>query len=191
MITKVKTELLKEAEYNARVKLEPGDREYEDIKDSIETFGYVEPIVWNKRTGNIVGGHQRVQVLKDMGAEEIEVSEVDLSLKDEKQLSLALNKIKGKWDYEKLKDVLKDIGEMDITATGFRPDEIAVLLEEDDIGEIDWSDEDWDYEPTNESWVVILKFKSYETANAWAESNGYEGRCKAGAKTTVIKVEHE
>lgn len=190
MITKVNIDLLKEAEYNARIKLEPEDEEYQDIKRSLEDFGYVEPIVWNKRTGNIVGGHQRVQVLKELGETEIEVSVVDLPLKDEKQLSLALNRIKGKWDYDKLKDVLRSLDGMDLSRTGFHPDEIAVLLEEDDIGEMDW-DDDWGFEPVSESWVVILKFPNYESANNWAEEHGYEGQCKKGTKTTVIRVDNE
>ena len=190
MITRVSIDQLKEAEYNARIKLEPEDREYQDIKKSLEDFGYVEPVVWNKRTGNIVGGHQRVQVLKDLGETEIEVSVVDMSLKDEKQLSLALNKIKGKWDYEKLRDVLRSLEGLDLSRTGFHPDEIAVLLEEDDIGEIDWDDE-WDFEPVNESWIVILKFRNYNQANEWATENGYEGQCKEGTKTTVIRVDNE
>jgi len=190
MITKVNIDSLKEAEYNARIKLEPEDREYQDIKKSLEDFGYVEPIVWNKRTGNIVGGHQRVQVLKDLGYTEVEVSVVDLSLKDEKQLSLALNRIKGKWDYDKLRDVLRSLEGMDLSRTGFHPDEIAVLLEEDDIGEMDWDDE-WGFEPVNESWIVILKFKNYAEANEWATEHGYEGQCKEGTKTTVIRVDNE
>lgn len=53
---------LKEAAYNPRVALKPGDAEFEKLKRSIETFGDVEPIVWNERTGNIVGGHQKLAV---------------------------------------------------------------------------------------------------------------------------------
>ena len=190
MIKKVGIERLKEAEYNPRIKLEPEDKEYQDIKRSFENFGYVEPIVWNERTGNIVGGHQRLQVLKELGETEIEVSVVDLNQKDEKQLNLALNRIKGKWDYDKLKDVLRSLDGMDLSLTGFSADEIAVLLEEDDIGEIDF-DDNWDFEPVGESWVVILKFENYDKANEWAEAHGYEGQCRKGTKTTVIRVDNE
>ena len=55
------------AEYNPRKDLKPGDPEYEKLKRSIEQFGYVEPVIWNKTTGHIVGGHQRLKVLIDMG----------------------------------------------------------------------------------------------------------------------------
>lgn len=188
MIENVNVEKLKQAEYNARVKLEKGSPEYEAILKSIKEYGYVEPIVWNKKTGNVVGGHQRLQVLKDLGKTKIQVSVVELSLKDEKQLSLALNKIKGKWDYEKLKDVLKSINTNDIIKTGFTADEVAVMLEEDDIGEIDFGD--WEFEPISENYILTLKFKNYETAKEWAEKNGYNNQVKEGTNTTVIRIEH-
>jgi ParB-like chromosome segregation protein Spo0J len=52
---------LKPAKYNPRKDLKPGDPAYEKIKRSLHDFGYVDPIVWNEVTGNIVGGHQRYQ----------------------------------------------------------------------------------------------------------------------------------
>ena len=60
------TELIP-AEYNPRKDLKPGDEEYEKLRKSLEQFGYVEPIIWNSRTGHVVGGHQRLKVLIDMG----------------------------------------------------------------------------------------------------------------------------
>ena len=66
-------------------------------KESLETFGCVEPIVWNKRTGNIVGGHQRFKVAKDLGYTEDNVVVVDLEDTQEKSLNLALNKVSGQW----------------------------------------------------------------------------------------------
>lgn len=51
------------AAYNPRADLQPGDPEYEKLRRSIESFGYVEPIVWNERTGNMVGGHQRYKIM--------------------------------------------------------------------------------------------------------------------------------
>ena len=69
-IEKLKTEQLIPADYNPRKDLKPGDPEYEKLKRSIEQFGYVEPVIWNKTTGNIVGGHQRLKVLLDMGITE-------------------------------------------------------------------------------------------------------------------------
>ena len=55
------------ADYNPRKDLKPGDAEYEKLKRSIEQFGYVEPVIWNKTTGRVVGGHQRLKVLMAKG----------------------------------------------------------------------------------------------------------------------------
>ncbi|WP_315372146.1 ParB N-terminal domain-containing protein [Paenibacillus xylanexedens] len=67
------------AAYNPRVDLQPGDVEYEKLRCSIEEFGYVEPIVWNERTGHMVGGHQRYKIMvNEVGHTELQVSVVDL-----------------------------------------------------------------------------------------------------------------
>ena len=130
IVVKKRIEELIPAEYNPRKDLKPGDVEYERLKRSIEEFGYVEPIVWNKRTGRVIGGHQRLKVLKETGTKEIEVSVVDLPEEKEKALNIALNKIQGDWDYAKLKDLLEelDTGAIDIELTGFGLDEIERLM---------------------------------------------------------------
>lgn len=61
-IERRKVDELKAAEYNPRKDLRPGDAEYEKLKRSIQEFGYVEPVIWNKRTGTVVGGHQRLRL---------------------------------------------------------------------------------------------------------------------------------
>ena len=80
-IAKMKTSDLIPAEYNPRKDLKPGDPEYEKLKHSIEQFGYVEPVIWNKTTGRVVGGHQRLKVLIDMGITEVECVVVELALR--------------------------------------------------------------------------------------------------------------
>jgi ParB-like chromosome segregation protein Spo0J len=55
------------APYNPRLDLQPGDSEYEKIRRSLDTFGCVEPLVWNERTGHLVGSHQRFKVLRENG----------------------------------------------------------------------------------------------------------------------------
>nr|WP_281242048.1 ParB N-terminal domain-containing protein [Marininema mesophilum] len=55
------------ASYNPRKNLKPGDDEYEKLKRSINHFGYIEPLVWNSRTGNLVGGHQRLKIFLEQG----------------------------------------------------------------------------------------------------------------------------
>lgn len=84
---------LKPAKYNPRKDLKPGDPAYEKIKRSLHDFGYVDPIVWNEVTGNIVGGHQRFKVLKAEGATEVDCVVVHIeNPSDEKALNIALNK---------------------------------------------------------------------------------------------------
>ena len=126
-------EKLNPAVYNPRKDLRPGDPEYEKLKHSIETFGCVQAIVWNKRTGNVVGGHQTLKVLKDIGRTEAEVSVVDLDDEHEKALNIALNKISGSWDNDKLDALLTELAadaDFDMELTGFDPDEIDALGEE-------------------------------------------------------------
>ena len=64
---------LKPADYNPRKDLQPGDAEYEKLKRSLTEFGYVEPVIWNSTTGHVVGGHQRLKVLEDLGHNTVDV----------------------------------------------------------------------------------------------------------------------
>lgn len=120
-IEKHAVEELKAAEYNPRKDLKPGDPEYEKLKRSIQEFGYVEPVIWNKRMGRVVGGHQRLKVMKDLGYTEVDCVVVDLEEPQEKALNIALNKISGEWDTTLLADLLRDLDNsgFDITLTGF------------------------------------------------------------------------
>ena len=124
-IRKVPISLLNAAPYNPRKDLQPGDPEYQKIARSIEKYGCVEPIIWNEKTGNVIGGHQRLKVLAATGAVKVDVSVVQLSLEDEKALNLALNKISGQWDNEKLSAVLQDLSAgFDVEVTGFDQHEV-------------------------------------------------------------------
>lgn len=118
------------ADYNPRLDLQPGEEEYEKLKKSIEEFGYVEKIIWNERTGRIVGGHQRWKVLKDLGYTEIRVTVIDEPEEREKMLNIALNKIGGDWDPAKLKDLLEELdnGLNEIELTGFNLEELENLM---------------------------------------------------------------
>lgn len=121
---------LKAADYNPRKALTPEDSEYQKIKRSIEEFGYVDPIIINE-DGTIIGGHQRCTVLKDLGYEEVDVVVVSLDKQREKALNIALNKITGEWDELKLKDLLLDLdlGDYDISLTGFESEELTDLID--------------------------------------------------------------
>lgn len=118
---------IKYAPYNPR---KISDEVLSKLKRSIEEFGYIEPIIINKRTMHVVGGNQRLKALNDLGIEEVEAVFVDLDDAREKALNVALNKITGEWDYPKLKDLLEelDTGEIDIELTGFDMVEIEQLM---------------------------------------------------------------
>ena len=129
-IEKISIEKLRAAEYNPRQALKPGDAEYKKLKRSITEFGYVEPVIWNKQTGNVVGGHQRLTVMRDLGIKEIDCVVVDLDLMREKALNIALNKIQGEWDKEKLSSLISDLdaSAFDVTLTGFDASEVDEML---------------------------------------------------------------
>jgi DNA modification methylase len=131
-IEKKPIEDLLPADYNPRKDLKPDDAEYEKLERSIRQFGYVEPVIWNKATGSIVGGHQRIKILKELGLTELDCVVVDFSLEQEKALNIALNKISGDWDKEKLALLIADLqGEdFDISLTGFDPAEIDDLFKD-------------------------------------------------------------
>lgn len=132
VIEKKNTAELLPAEYNPRKDLKPGDSEYEKLKRSIEQFGYVEPVIWNKTTGRVVGGHQRLKVLQDMGITEVDCVVVELSEDKEKALNIALNKISGEWDKEKLALLITDLqgADFDVSLTGFEPAELDDLFKD-------------------------------------------------------------
>ncbi|WET88682.1 site-specific DNA-methyltransferase [Ligilactobacillus murinus] len=133
LIEKKNTAELLPADYNPRKDLKPGDKEYEKLKRSIEQFGYVEPVIWNKTTGRVVGGHQRLKVLIDMGMTEVDCVVVELSEEKEKALNVALNKISGEWDNDKLALLIADLQgtDFDVSLTGFEPAELESLFRED------------------------------------------------------------
>lgn len=132
LIEKKKTVEMLPAEYNPRKDLKPGDEEYEKLKRSIEEFGYVEPVIWNKTTGRVVGGHQRLKVLIDLGITEVDCVVVEMDDAKEKALNIALNKISGDWDKDKLTLLIADLqGEdFDVSLTGFDPAEIDDLFKD-------------------------------------------------------------
>ena len=124
---------LKPAPYNPRVNLKPGMPEYERLKRSLTEFQLVQPLVWNETTGHLVGGHQRFSILKTEGVSEVPTVVVSMSLEREKALNIALNneQVGGKWDLDKLQDLLRDLielPEIDETLTGFDQKDLHDLL---------------------------------------------------------------
>ena len=136
---------LKPAAYNPRKKLKKGDKEYEKIKQSLLKFGYVDPIIVNKDM-TVIGGHQRLTVLKDLDYETAKCVIVDLPKEDEKALNIALNKITGQWDDALLADLLLDLQESDfnLDLTGFEPPEIDDILS--NVHDKELSEDEFDVE---------------------------------------------
>ena len=127
-IQRVPLDQINPAKYNPRKDLKPGDPEYEKLKQSIQEFDLVEPLVMNKRGNVLISGHQRLKVLQDRGDTETEVSVVDLTPQREKALNIALNKISGQWDMPQLEELLKNLDEELRDITGFDAQEIDDLL---------------------------------------------------------------
>ncbi|MEI6131986.1 MAG: site-specific DNA-methyltransferase [Bacillota bacterium] len=142
-IQKLKLEQLNPAKYNPRKKLKPGDAEFEKLKKSIETFGFVELIVANRKTGfTVISGHQRLSVLKFLNWVEVECVIVDLDEEAEKALNVAMNKVGGDWDIPLLTDLLKGLDEsgFDVSLTGFEASEISALFGEPNAKEDDFDE---------------------------------------------------
>ena len=117
--TLIKINSLNPAEYNPR---QISKKQYDDLKTSIEKFGCVDPIIINtnpERLNIVIGGHQRLRILKDLGAEKVPTVNVNLSEEDERELNVRLNKNGGQWDMDMLANEfemadLKDWGFQDI-----------------------------------------------------------------------------
>lgn len=183
---------LHEAEYNPRIALELGTPEFDKLKTAIERFDMVEPVVWNKRTGNVVGGAQRLAIMRHLGKTKTLVSVIDVDETQEKLLNVALNKIKGSWDVEKLEKLFGEIEYSDLAATGFNSAEIALINER--------YDEQFEYVPTEddvfgaaenhgESWVITLIFGTIDAAKAFVDKEGWQLKLKDGTHTAVYRVE--
>lgn len=126
----VKIDTLIRPDYNPRKDLTEADFEYQALRKNIERFGLVVPLIVNKRNNNVIGGNQRVNVLKDLGYEEVHVTLVDLDEAQEKALNIILNKVEGSWDEKTLRNVLNDMKAcgFDVNSIGFTDSELKKLF---------------------------------------------------------------
>lgn len=115
------------APYNPR---RISDHDLAALRKSMTTFGVVEPVVVNQRTGRVVGGHQRIKAAEAEGMDSLPVVYVDLADEQEKQLNLALNRITGEFDPAALADLLGDLKSSgaDLGITGFSDAELDEFL---------------------------------------------------------------
>lgn len=191
-LQRMKLSALKGAEYNPRKDLQPDDPEFQKIKRSIQEFGCVEPIIWNQQTQHIVGGHQRLKVLLAMGQAEADVVVIDCALREEKILNVMLNRTKGRWDNEKLADLMQELNDAgEVELTGFDEWELQGLLEDysrlDDVlkydtpedGDGDEEDEEpaGEEEPPQDFFLLTLQFDKADEKDikSYIKKNGEDG----------------
>lgn len=132
-VRRIRIEQLIPAPYNPRKPLKPGSVGWKKLERSLSEFELVQPIVWNQRTGHIVGGHQRVEILRHRGEQEVEAVLVDLPLEREKALNIALNNanVGSTWDIDRLGTLLQELSslpQIDLTLTGFDERDLRDLL---------------------------------------------------------------
>lgn len=134
LIEKMQVSDLSPADYNPR---KIGLKERKSLKNSIERFGLVQPIIWNRQTKRVVGGHQRLDILLQLGQVDTDVVVVDFNEVDEKALNIALNKISGEWDDVKLGDIIRELkaSDYDLLNSGFDKDEINDIIKISGDGE--------------------------------------------------------
>lgn len=145
------------AGYNPRKALKPGDPQFDKLTRSLEEFGYVEPIIFNQATGRVVGGHQRLSALQHLGHTEVDCVVVELDETREKALNIALNKISGEWDNDKLALLIADLDASDFDAelTGFDEAEIQSLI--GSLDERDVEEDDFDLSAALEAAVFVQR----------------------------------
>lgn len=180
------------AGYNPRVQLKRGDTQFEALRNSIERFGLVEPLIVNSRNNVLIGGHQRLSVLKENGVTETEVVLVDLDEQKEKALNLALNKIDGEWDFDKLDDLLEGLEKDDIRYTGFTEEEVFGAYQEDYFEDLpeepskSTSEKEKAPQDPSDSFVIYLSFPDKESADEWLKAEG-TGKT-ANSRNVTIKM---
>ena len=158
-IKRIKLADVKPAAYNPRRQLKPGEKEYEALKASISRWSLVEPLVVNLRTGNLVGGHQRDNVLLDLFEE--------FSAEDIFATGYSDGELKTLFGGE-------DEGPTDLYQDDPEP-------EEDDSGD--------DTEEDDGEFSIYLSFPTRQAAEEWLEGEGIERGFPRGGRNLVIHME--
>lgn len=119
------------APYNPR---KISDTEKSKLKAAIKRHGFVEPVVWNKRTGHLVSGHQRISIMDTiMGSEDytLSVSVIDVDDKREREINVLLNNTHamGSFDMDMLKSVFDD-PLVSVVGSGFSQSDMMQLFGE-------------------------------------------------------------
>ena len=113
-----------------------GERNLETISNSLRCFGQVESLVVQKSTGKVIGGNGRLRVMKDLGWDEVDIAEVDITDVQSVSLGIALNRTAelAEWDDEILAATLNGLAleEGLLEAAGYDEEELAAMLAEID-----------------------------------------------------------
>ena len=171
---------LKVSEINADYESNPrvvNDSKFDALKDSLSKFGYVQPIVVNNKTNNLISGHQRLRILKD-SHEEIEVWMVDVDEFKENAAAIALNNEVADYDQDMLKSIIDEIDESNVRLTGFDDSEIKRITEELDESFMQGTEE---LSEQIDIYKTTLEFSSLENKFRW---ENFIETCK-------LKAEHE
>lgn len=124
---------LKNAAYNPRV-MDKGAMKR--LKEGLRKHGLVQPIIWNKRTGNIVGGHQRVKQLDALEHSEnyeLTVAVIDVDEREEAEINVQLNNtsMQGEWDLDMLADLAVEY-DLSFDDMGFSDTDVDIIFDGDD-----------------------------------------------------------
>lgn len=170
------------SKYNPRKILESKSKEYEMLKKSLTKYGTVVPIIVNCRNNTVVGGHQRLNVLKELGKEEVEAVVVELNETQEKQLNIALNKIEGRWDNQKLNELLETMTDKELEFTGFIDEntEPKTAQERTSKGQKEQSETGFE---------IYISFPTADTANNWLKEHKIKYALKDGERSVTIRME--
>lgn len=156
-IEKVKLADVKPFDGNPRVM---SDKAMSGLVNSLSEFGYVEPIVWNKRTGRIVGGHQRYKAMVERGVEEAEMVVVDFDDADELAANLSLNNpyIEGVWNDDMAAQLISSLAGEGGLLSSLNLDELGETFVQD-AKESNPPSEKWDTECPHcgNKWLIQAK----------------------------------
>lgn len=172
---------LNPAPYNPRIDLKKGMDEWEALNNSLGKFGLVVPVVVNERNNVIIGGHQRVSVLKSQGIKEVEAIMVDLDDYDEKELNIVLNKAEGRWDFEKLETLLSEMTPEERKFTGFLDEDIEEL----DVAKRSVKEPEEKEQPFD----IYISFERDADIKGWLEDHGITP--PEIAPVTIINMEEK
>jgi len=147
-IEKIDINKLQPASYNPR---QITTKQYKDLKESVNRFGVVDPIIINKDM-TVIGGHQRLKVCKDLKHTEIDCVVLDLTKEEERELNIRLNKSGGEWDM----DLLSNFEIEELKDWGFKEIELGLNIDKIDIEE----------ESKNDNYIITITEDDLNKAKA-------------------------